>query len=84
MRSNSNAPANFGSQRCLSAVIFSALIIVAPDSTRPPRCQVHTDECRSSLRRNLLIYGVGGLVAPFIGIELIDMLIVGIGLVGRT
>jgi K+-transporting ATPase ATPase B chain len=38
----------------------------------------------SLLRRNLLIYGVGGLIAPFIGIKLIDMFIVGIGMVGRT
>jgi potassium-transporting ATPase ATP-binding subunit len=32
------------------------------------------------LRRNLLIYGVGGLIAPFVGIKLIDMFIVSIGL----
>jgi len=31
------------------------------------------------LRRNLLIYGVGGLIAPFIGIKLIDLLLVGLG-----
>jgi len=36
------------------------------------------------LRRNLLIYGVGGLIVPFIGIKLIDTVIVGIGLVGRS
>ena len=33
------------------------------------------------LRNNILIYGVGGLIAPFIGIKLIDMFITGIGLV---
>ncbi|EPN68080.1 potassium-transporting ATPase subunit B [Pseudomonas syringae pv. actinidiae ICMP 19079] len=33
------------------------------------------------LRRNLLIYGLGGIVVPFIGIKLIDMLLVGLGLV---
>ncbi len=32
------------------------------------------------LRRNLLIYGLGGIVAPFIGIKLIDMLVTAIGL----
>ena len=32
------------------------------------------------LRRNLLIYGVGGIIAPFVGIKLIDMLVVTIGL----
>jgi potassium-transporting ATPase ATP-binding subunit len=34
----------------------------------------------SLLRRNLFIYGVGGLIAPFVGIKLIDMLITAIGL----
>jgi K+-transporting ATPase ATPase B chain len=32
------------------------------------------------LRRNLLIYGFGGIVAPFVGIKLIDMIITGVGL----
>jgi K+-transporting ATPase ATPase B chain len=32
------------------------------------------------LRRSLLIYGVGGVIVPFVGIKLIDMLLVGIGL----
>jgi K+-transporting ATPase ATPase B chain len=59
----------------LSAVIFNALIIIAliPLSLRgvgfrpAPAAQL--------LRRNLLVYGVGGIVAPFVGIKLIDMLI---------
>jgi K+-transporting ATPase ATPase B chain len=33
------------------------------------------------LRRNLLIYGLGGIVVPFVGIKLIDMLLVGLNLV---
>ena len=33
------------------------------------------------LRRNLVIYGVGGLIAPFVGIKLIDMIVTGLGLV---
>jgi potassium-transporting ATPase ATP-binding subunit len=64
----------------LSAVIFNALIIVAliPLALRGVKYTPMSAE--SLLRRNLLIYGVGGLLAPFVGIKLIDMFIVGIGL----
>jgi K+-transporting ATPase ATPase B chain len=59
----------------LSAVIFNALIIIAliPLALRgvPYRALPAADV----LRRNLLIYGLGGLIAPFIGIKLIDLLI---------
>jgi K+-transporting ATPase ATPase B chain len=57
----------------LSAVIFNALIIVAlvPLALRGVRYRpVGAD---ALLRRNLLIYGLGGIVVPFIGIKLIDM-----------
>jgi len=59
----------------LSAVIFNALIIVAliPLALRGVRYRpVGAD---ALLRRNLLIYGVGGLIVPFIGIKLIDLLL---------
>jgi len=59
----------------LSAVIFNALIIVAliPLALRGVR---YTPSSASSmLRRNLAIYGVGGIVAPFAGIKLIDLLV---------
>ncbi len=59
----------------LSAVVFNALIIVAlvPLSLKGVRYRpVGADRM---LRRNLAVYGVGGLVAPFIGIKLIDLLI---------
>ncbi|MFJ9585757.1 potassium-transporting ATPase subunit KdpB [Streptomyces acidicola] len=59
----------------LSAVIFNALIIVAlvPLSLRGVRYRpVSADRM---LRRNLTIYGLGGLIAPFIGIKIIDLLI---------
>jgi K+-transporting ATPase ATPase B chain len=64
----------------LSAVIFNALIIVAliPLALRGVKYTPMSAE--SLLRRNLLVYGVGGLLAPFVGIKLIDMFIVGIGL----
>ena len=65
----------------LSAVIFNALIIIAliPLALRGVRYKPMSAE--ALLPRNLLIYGVGGLIAPFIGIKLIDMFITGIGLV---
>ena len=59
----------------LSAVIFNALIIVAlvPLALRGVR---YTPASASAmLRRNLLIYGVGGVVLPFVGIKLIDLLV---------
>jgi K+-transporting ATPase ATPase B chain len=59
----------------LSAVIFNALIIVAlvPLALRGVRYRpVGAD---ALLRRNLLIYGLGGIIVPFIGIKLIDMLL---------
>ncbi len=59
----------------LSAVIFNALIIVAliPLALRGVRYRPVGAE--ALLRRNLLIYGVGGVIAPFIGIKLIDMFV---------
>jgi len=59
----------------LSAVIFNALIIVAlvPLALRGVTYRAMSAE--ALLRRNLLVYGVGGIVAPFIGIKIIDMVI---------
>ncbi|MBN9046739.1 MAG: potassium-transporting ATPase subunit KdpB [Rhizobiales bacterium] len=64
----------------LSAIIFNALIIVAliPLSLRGVRYRAVG--AGALLARNLLIYGVGGVVAPFIGIKAIDMIIVAVGL----
>jgi K+-transporting ATPase ATPase B chain len=64
----------------LSAVIFNALVIVGliPLALRGVKyCPM---SAASLLRRNLLIYGLGGLVVPFIGIKLIDMIITAAGL----
>ncbi len=65
----------------LSAVIFNALIIVAliPLALRGVAYKAMSAE--SLLRQNLLVYGFGGLVVPFIGIKAIDMLITGIKLI---
>jgi K+-transporting ATPase ATPase B chain len=65
----------------LSAIIFNALIIIAliPLSLRGVAYQAVP--AADILRRNILIYGVGGLLAPFIGIKLIDIImnLVGLG-----
>jgi potassium-transporting ATPase ATP-binding subunit len=64
----------------LSAVIFNAVIIVAlvPLALRGVRFKPMA--AAALLRRNLLVYGVGGIVAPFVGIKLIDMVITAMGL----
>lgn len=64
----------------LSAVIFNALVIVAliPLALRGVKYKPMT--ASKLLQRNLLIYGFGGLVVPFVGIKLIDLLITLLGL----
>ncbi|MFV3370989.1 potassium-transporting ATPase subunit KdpB [Pseudomonas sp. NY15435] len=59
----------------LSAVIFNALVIVALIPLALRGVSYRAEPAASLLSRNLLIYGVGGVVAPFIGIKLIDLLI---------
>src|SRR5262249_20684374 len=64
----------------LSAVIFNALIIVflIPLALRGVRYR--SVGAAKLLRRNLLVYGLGGLVVPFIGIKAIDLFLVALGL----
>lgn len=64
----------------LSAVIFNALIIVAliPLALRGVKYQ--PSSAAALLRRNLSIYGLGGLIVPFIGIKAIDMAVTALGL----
>ena len=59
----------------LSAVIFNALIIVALIPLALKGVKYRAEPAEKLLGRNLLIYGVGGIIAPFIGIKLIDMLL---------
>lgn len=59
----------------LSAVIFNALIIVALIPLAIRGVKYRPLPAAAILRRNLLLYGVGGLILPFIGIKLIDMLL---------
>jgi K+-transporting ATPase ATPase B chain len=63
----------------LSAVIFNALIIVVLVPLALRGVKTRAASAAVLLRRNLLVYGLGGLVAPFIGIKLIDMLLAGAG-----
>ena len=64
----------------LSAVIFNALIIIAliPLALRGVRYQAMG--AAALLRRNLWIYGLGGIIVPFVGIKLIDLVITHIGM----
>ncbi|KKD02679.1 potassium transporter KtrB [Streptomyces sp. WM6386] len=59
----------------LSAVIFNAIIIIALVPLALRGVQYRPVSADKMLRRNLTIYGLGGLIAPFIGIKLIDLLI---------
>ncbi|MFF0474264.1 potassium-transporting ATPase subunit KdpB [Streptomyces sp. NPDC004284] len=59
----------------LSAVIFNALIIVALVPLALKGVRYRPSSADSMLRRNLGIYGLGGLIAPFVGIKIIDLLL---------
>ena len=64
----------------LSAIIFNALIIVALIPLALRGVQYRPSGAASLLRRNLLVYGIGGLVVPFVGIKLIDVVVAAAGL----
>ncbi|MFF8606115.1 potassium-transporting ATPase subunit KdpB [Streptomyces sp. NPDC015346] len=59
----------------LSAVVFNALIIVALVPLALKGVRYRPSSADSMLRRNLGVYGLGGLIAPFVGIKLIDLLL---------
>jgi K+-transporting ATPase ATPase B chain len=64
----------------LSAIIFNALIIIALVPLALRGVRYRPIGAARLLRRNLLIYGLGGIVAPFIGIKIIDVIVTSIGL----
>ena len=64
----------------LSAVIFNALIIVALVPLALRGVKTRAASAAQLLRRNLLVYGVGGIVAPFVGIKAIDVVLAALGL----
>jgi K+-transporting ATPase ATPase B chain len=63
----------------LSAVIFNALILIALVPLALKGVKYRPMGAASVLRNNLLVYGLGGMVVPFIGIKLVDMVLVAIG-----
>jgi len=64
----------------LSAVIFNAVIIIALIPLALRGVQYRAMGAEALLRRNLLVYGAGGVVVPFIGIKLIDLMVRALGL----
>jgi potassium-transporting ATPase ATP-binding subunit len=64
----------------LSAIIFNALIIIALIPLALRGVKYRASGAASLLRRNLLIYGLGGIVVPFVGIKLIDVIVTAVGL----
>ncbi len=70
------------SSAILSAVIFNALIIVLLIPLALRGVKYRSVGAATLLRDNLVIYGLGGLIVPFIGIKLIDLLLVALGLAG--
>jgi K+-transporting ATPase ATPase B chain len=64
----------------LSAVIFNALIIIALIPLALRGVKYRPMGAAALLRRNLWVYGVGGIIVPFIGIKAIDMIITRVGL----
>ena len=67
------------SSAILSAVIFNALIIVFLIPLALKGVKYRAAPAADLLRRNLLIYGLGGVVVPFIGIKIIDLVLVALG-----
>lgn len=69
------------SSAVLSAVIFNALVIIALIPLALRGVEFRPFSAEVILRRNLLIYGVGGIISPFIGIKIIDTILTATGLV---
>jgi K+-transporting ATPase ATPase B chain len=64
----------------LSAVIFNALIIIALVPLALKGVKYRPIGASKLLQRNLLIYGLGGVIAPFVGIKIVDVIITAIHL----
>jgi K+-transporting ATPase ATPase B chain len=64
----------------LSAIIFNALIILTLIPLALRGVKYRPTSAARMLRRNLLIYGLGGIAVPFVGIKLIDLLVSALGL----
>ena len=64
----------------LSAVIFNAIIIIALVPLALRGVKFRAESADAVLKRNLVIYGVGGIIVPFVGIKIIDIIVTAIGL----
>ena len=64
----------------LSAVIFNALVIVVLIPLALRGVAYRPQSAAKILRRNILVYGLGGIIVPFIGIKIIDVIVSGLGL----
>jgi K+-transporting ATPase ATPase B chain len=64
----------------LSAIIFNAVIIIALIPLALKGVKYRAVGAAAVLRHNLLVYGLGGLIVPFIGIKLIDVLVTALNL----
>jgi K+-transporting ATPase ATPase B chain len=64
----------------VSAVVFNAIIIVLLIPLALRGVRYRPMPATQLLRRNLLIYGLGGLIVPFIGIKIIDLILLGLGM----
>ncbi len=67
------------SSAILAAVIFNALVIIALVPLALRGVKFRAEAASAVLRRNLLIYGLGGVIVPFIGIKLIDLIVSALG-----
>jgi K+-transporting ATPase ATPase B chain len=65
----------------LSAVIFNAIIIIGLVPLALRGVKYEPKSAQALLRRNLIVYGVGGIIVPFVGIKLIDLVLNGLHLV---
>ena len=63
----------------LSAVVFNALVIIALVPLALKGVKFRAEAASAVLRRNLLVYGLGGVIVPFIGIKLIDIIVTALG-----
>ena len=64
----------------LSAVIFNALIIVCLIPLALRGVSYRPVSAARLLRRNVLVYGLGGLIVPFVGIKIIDLILMSLGI----
>jgi K+-transporting ATPase ATPase B chain len=64
----------------LSAIIFNALIIILLIPLALRGVTYRPMSAAAMLQRNLVVYGLGGLIAPFLGIKVIDMVVTAVGL----